>query len=191
MHALRIPGTSLDQAVRLQTRLEAEVKKLPEVDRVFSKIGTGEVATDPMPPNVADTFIILAPRDQWPDPRKPKSQVVAELEALVEPVPGNRYEFLQPIQMRFNELLAGIRSELAVKVFGDDFDQLVTLGNRIQQAIEQVPGAADVAVEQATGGATCGLRRVQLATSVGDAQRFEPLGAIGRSSFCLSLRIEP
>jgi cobalt-zinc-cadmium resistance protein CzcA len=151
MHALRIPGTSLDQAIRLQTRLEAEVKKLPEVERVFSKIGTGEVATDPMPPNVADTFIILAPRDQWPDPRKPKSQVVAELEALVELVPGNRYEFLQPIQMRFNELLAGIRSELAVKVFGDDFDQLVTLGNRIQQAIEQVPGAADVAVEQATG----------------------------------------
>jgi len=151
MHALRIPGTSLDQAIRLQTRLEVEVNKLPEVERVFSKIGTGEVATDPMPPNVADTFIILAPRDQWPDPRKPKSQVVAELEALVEPVPGNRYEFLQPIQMRFNELLAGTRSELAVKVFGDDFDQLVTLGNRIQQAIEQVPGAADVAVEQATG----------------------------------------
>jgi cobalt-zinc-cadmium resistance protein CzcA len=151
MHALRIPGTSLDQAIRLQTRLEAEVKKLPEVERVFSKIGTGEVATDPMPPNVADTFVILRPRKQWPDPRKPKLQVVAELEALVEPVPGNRYEFLQPIQMRFNELLAGIRSELAVKVFGDDFDQLVTLGNSIQEAIEQVPGAADVAVEQATG----------------------------------------
>ncbi|MBW2230801.1 MAG: CusA/CzcA family heavy metal efflux RND transporter [Deltaproteobacteria bacterium] len=151
MHALRIPGTSLEQAIRLQTRLEAEVNKLPEVERVFSKIGTGELATDPMPPNVADTFIILAPREQWPDPHKPKSQVVAELEALVEPVPGNRYEFLQPIQMRFNELLAGIRSELAVKVFGDDFDQLVALGNQIQQVIEQVPGAADVAVEQATG----------------------------------------
>lgn len=151
MHALRIPGTSLDQAIRLQTRLEAEVKKLPEVKRVFSKIGTGEVATDPMPPSVADTFIILAPREQWPDPRKAKAQVVAELETLVEPVPGNRYEFLQPIQMRFNELLAGIRSELAVKVFGDDFDQLVVLGNRIQEVIERVPGAADVAAEQATG----------------------------------------
>jgi cobalt-zinc-cadmium resistance protein CzcA len=151
MHALRIPGTSLDQAIRLQTRLEAEVKKLPEVERVFSKIGTGEMATDPMPPNVADTFIILAPREQWPNPDRPKSQVVAELEALVDPVPGNRYEFLQPIQMRFNELLAGTRSELAVKVFGDDFDQLVVLGNRIQEAIEQVPGAADVAAEQATG----------------------------------------
>ncbi len=151
MHALRIPGTSLDQAIRLQTRLEAEIKKLPEVERVFSKIGTGEVATDPMPPNVADTFVILKPREQWRDPRKPKTQVVAELEALVLPVPGNRYEFLQPIQMRFNELLAGIRSELAVKVFGDDFDQLVALGDQLQAAIQEVPGAADVAVEQATG----------------------------------------
>ncbi|MDP7570742.1 MAG: CusA/CzcA family heavy metal efflux RND transporter, partial [Myxococcota bacterium] len=151
MHALRIPGTSLDQAIRLQTQLEREVKKLPEVARVFSKIGTGEVATDPMPPNVADTFIIMQPRQNWPEPRKPKAQLVAELEALVEPVPGNRYEFLQPIQMRFNELLAGVRSELAVKVFGDDFDQLVALGDKIEQTLQRVPGAADVAVEQATG----------------------------------------
>jgi cobalt-zinc-cadmium resistance protein CzcA len=151
MHALRIPGTSLDQAIRLQTQLEREVKKLPEVARVFSKIGTGEVATDPMPPNVADTFIIMQPRQNWPEPRKPKAQLVAELEALVEPVPGNRYEFLQPIQMRFNELLAGVRSELAVKVFGDDFDQLVALGDKIEQTLQRVPGEADVAVEQATG----------------------------------------
>jgi cobalt-zinc-cadmium resistance protein CzcA len=151
MHALRIPGTSLDQAVRLQTRLEAEVKRLPEVERVFSKIGTGEVATDPMPPNVADTFIIMKPREEWPDPRKPKLQLVAELEALVEHVPGNRYEFLQPIQMRFNELLAGTRSELAVKVFGDDFDQLVALGEELEGVIQQIPGAADVAAEQTTG----------------------------------------
>jgi cobalt-zinc-cadmium resistance protein CzcA len=151
MHALRIPGTSLDQAIALQTRLEAEIRKLPEVERVFSKIGTGEVATDPMPPSVADTFIILKPRMEWPDPSKPKTQVVSDLEKLVEPVPGNRYEFLQPIQMRFNELLAGIRSELAVKVFGDDFDQLVAIGAEIQEAIEGVPGAADAAIEQATG----------------------------------------
>jgi cobalt-zinc-cadmium resistance protein CzcA len=151
MHALRIPGTSLEQAIGLQTHVEEQVKKLAEVERVFSKIGTGEVATDPMPPNVADTFIILKPRERWPDPDKPKVQVVAELESLVQLVPGNRYEFLQPIQMRFNELLAGVRAELAVKIFGDDFDQLVALGSRVQQAIEQVPGAADVAVEQATG----------------------------------------
>lgn len=151
MHALRIPGTSLEQAIDLQLHLESEVTRLPEVERVFSKIGSAEVATDPMPPSVADTFIILREREDWPDPRKPKAQVVTELEALVTPVPGNRYEFLQPIQMRFNELLAGVRTELAVKVFGDDFDQLIALGAELEAAIAAVPGAADVAVEQATG----------------------------------------
>ena len=151
MHALRIPGTSLEQAIRLQEILEAEIMKLPEVERVFAKIGTAEVATDAVPPSVADNFIILKSREEWPDPRKPKAQFVAELEALVTPIPGNRYEFLQPIQMRFNELIAGVRAELAVKVFGDDFDQLIALGGEIEEAIAQVPGAADVAVEQATG----------------------------------------
>jgi cobalt-zinc-cadmium resistance protein CzcA len=151
MHALRIPGTSLEQAVRLQESLEAEVRTMPEVERVFAKLGTAEVATDAVPPSVADNFIILKPREEWPDPGKAKSQVVAELEAKVTPIPGNRYEFLQPIQMRFNELLAGVRAELAVKVFGDDFDELIALGSAIERAISGVPGAADVAVEQTTG----------------------------------------
>ncbi|MEQ8408454.1 MAG: CusA/CzcA family heavy metal efflux RND transporter [Gammaproteobacteria bacterium] len=151
MHALRIPGTSLEQAIDLQLILEEEVRTLPEVERVFSKIGSAEVATDPMPPSVADTFIILKPREEWPDPGKPKSQFIAELEERVTHVPGNRYEFLQPIQMRFNELLAGVRTELAVKVFGDDFDQLIELGGQLEEAIIAVPGAADVAVEQTTG----------------------------------------
>lgn len=151
MHALRIPGTSLSQAVRSQEQLEAEIKKMPEVEHVFAKIGTAEVATDAVPPSVADNFIILKPRSEWPDPNKPKAQVVRELEERVTPIPGNRYEFLQPIQMRFNELIAGVRSELAVKVFGDDFDMLISLGDAIEEVIAQVPGAADVAVEQATG----------------------------------------
>jgi len=151
MHALRIPGTSLEQAIALQFQLEAAISTMPEVQRVFSKIGSAEVATDPMPPSVADTFIILKERDQWPDPGKAKMQVVAELEALVTPVPGNRYEFLQPIQMRFNELIAGVRSELAIKVFGDDFDQLIALGADIENVITGIPGVADLAVEQATG----------------------------------------
>jgi cobalt-zinc-cadmium resistance protein CzcA len=151
MHALRIPGTSLSQAIRQQQQLEAKVKELPEVERVFAKIGTAEVATEAAPPSVADNFIILKPRDQWPDPGKPKSQFVAELEAKVTPVPGNRYEFLQPIQMRFNELIAGVRAELAVKVFGDDFETLVALGDQIGAAVSSVDGSADVAVEQATG----------------------------------------
>ena len=151
MHALRIPGTSLSQAIRQQQLLEAKVKELPEVERVFAKIGTAEVATEAAPPSVADNFIILKPRDQWPDPDKPKAQFVAELAEKVSPVPGNRYEFLQPIQMRFNELIAGVRAELAIKVFGDDFDTLVGLGEDIGGVVEGVSGSADVSVEQATG----------------------------------------
>ena len=151
MHALRIPGTSLKQAVALQEKLETEIQKMPEVERVFAKIGTAEVATDAVPPSVADNFIILKPRDEWPNPRKPKPKLVAELEQRVTPIPGNRYEILQPIQMRFNELLAGVRAELAVKIFGDDFDRLIALGDAIGGAIDTVPGAADVVVEQTTG----------------------------------------
>jgi len=151
MHALRIPGTSLEQALRLQKGLEKEIKKLPEVKTVFAKVGTAEVATDAVPPSVADNFIILKLRDEWPDPDKSKEQVVADLEALVTPVPGNRYEFLQPIQMRFNELISGVRAEVAIKVFGDDFDKLIKLGDEIGDLLGKIPGAADVAVEQATG----------------------------------------
>ena len=151
MHALRIPGTSLSQAVALQETLEARIKSHPEVERVFAKIGTADVATDPMPPSVSDNFIILKPRDQWSDPNKPKTQVVEELEELVSDIPGNRYEFLQPIQMRFNELLSGVRAELAIKIFGDDIEILTALGNEIEGAISAVEGIADVQVEQTTG----------------------------------------
>ncbi|MBL4616066.1 MAG: CusA/CzcA family heavy metal efflux RND transporter, partial [Robiginitomaculum sp.] len=151
MHALRIPGTSLEQAIELQKVLEEKINELPEVERVFAKIGTAEVATDAVPPSVADNFIILKPRKDWPDPKKTKEQFVNELAALVEPIPGNRYEFLQPIQMRFNELLSGVRSELAIKVFGDDFEQLIALGDEIEKAITNVEGIADIAVEQTTG----------------------------------------
>lgn len=151
MHALRIPGTSLSQAIALQESLEDKIKQMPEVERVFAKIGTADIATDAVPPSVADNFIILKPRELWPDPDKTKIQIVEELAALVEPIPGNRYEFLQPIQMRFNELLAGVRAELAIKVFGDDFDTLTTLGDEIEGAISQVEGAVDIQVEQTTG----------------------------------------
>ncbi len=151
MHALRIPGTSLEQAVRLQEELETAIRKLPEVERVFAKIGTAEVATEAVPPSVADNFIILKSREDWPNPKKLKSELVAEIEATVTPIPGNLYEFTQPIQMRFNELIAGVRAELAIKVFGDDFDQLVAIGDKIEKVLSTIPGAADVAVEQATG----------------------------------------
>ncbi|MCE3543654.1 efflux RND transporter permease subunit, partial [Escherichia coli] len=116
LHALRIPGTSLSQAVAMQSALERRIKRFPEVEQVFAKIGTADVATDPVPPSVADTFVIMKPRNQWPDPRKPKAQLVAEMDAAVQQVPGSRYEFIQPIQMRFNELIAGVRSDVAIRV---------------------------------------------------------------------------
>ncbi|HCG1148535.1 TPA: CusA/CzcA family heavy metal efflux RND transporter [Pseudomonas aeruginosa] len=151
LHALRIPGTSLTQAIGMQRQLEDRLKQFPEVEEVFSKIGTAEVATDPMPPSVADTFIMLKDRDDWPDPRKPKTALVAEMEEAVSAIPGSKYEFLQPVQMRMNELLAGVRAEVAIKVFGDDMDQLAEIGAQIAALTESIPGAAGVAVEQVTG----------------------------------------
>ena len=151
MHALRIPGTSLTQAIGMQSVVESRIRKFPEVDRVIGKLGTAEVATDPMPPSVADTFILLKDRTEWPDPKKPKDQLVAELEAEVKKVPGNNYEFTQPIQMRTNELISGVRADVAVKVYGDDLDVLAELGEKIAEVVERVPGAADTKAEQATG----------------------------------------
>lgn len=151
MHALRIPGTSLSQAIELQKTLEEKIKTLPEVELIFAKVGTADIATDAVPPSVADNFIILKPRSEWPDPNKTKEQVVNDLAALVEPIPGNRYEFLQPIQMRFNELLSGVRAELAIKVFGDDFTQLQKIGSDIESAIASIDGIADIQMEKITG----------------------------------------
>ena len=151
MHALRIPGTSLSQAIELQKTLEEKIKTLPEVELIFAKVGTADIATDAVPPSVADNFIILKPRSEWPDPNKTKEQVVNDLAALVEPIPGNRYEFLQPIQMRFNELLSGVRAELAIKVFGDDFTQLQKIGSDIQSTIASIDGIADIQMEKITG----------------------------------------
>jgi cobalt-zinc-cadmium resistance protein CzcA len=151
LHAMRIPGTGLEQAVEMQEILEQRIKSFPEVDKVFARIGTAEVATDPMPPNVADNFVILKPRNEWPDPGKTKDELVIEMETALEELPGNNYEFTQPIQMRFNELISGVRADLGIKVFGDDLDQLVLTANDILKAINQVPGAADARVEQVTG----------------------------------------
>jgi heavy metal efflux system protein len=151
LHALRIPGTSLTQAIQMQSALEARIKSFPEVERVVAKIGTAEVATDPMPPSVADTFVMLKDRKDWPDPRKPRAKLVEELQAAVAQVPGNNYEFTQPIQMRFNELLSGVRADVAVKVFGDDLDQLLATAGEIEGVIADIDGAEDVGVEQITG----------------------------------------
>jgi cobalt-zinc-cadmium resistance protein CzcA len=151
MHALRIPGTSLSTAIEMQNSLEKTIKQFPEVDKVFAKIGTAEIATDPVPPSVADTFIILKPQEQWNGPYQTKAQLVTAMEKAVQQVPGNNYEFTQPIQMRFNELLSGVRADVAVKVFGDDTDTLVEVGKQIEKLLQTVPGAADVKAEQITG----------------------------------------
>jgi cobalt-zinc-cadmium resistance protein CzcA len=151
LHALRIPGTSLTQALAMQNTLEARIKQFPEVERVFGKLGTAEVATDPMPPSVADTFIMLKPREDWPDPRKPREELVAEMETAVKQLPGNNYEFTQPIQMRMNELISGVRADVAIKLYGDDMEQLEAVGRQIEEVAGSVPGAADVKLEQTTG----------------------------------------
>ena len=165
VHALRIPGTSLTTAIEMQHAVERTFKTYPEVDYVFSKIGTAEIATDPMPPSVADTYVMLKPRDQWPDPRRPKTDLVEQMQRELPLVPGNNYEFIQPIQMRFNELIAGVRSDVAVKVFGDDVEVLAEVGERIAAVLAAVPGAADTQLEQTTGLPilTIRLRRAEMA----------------------------
>ncbi|MDP2318996.1 MAG: CusA/CzcA family heavy metal efflux RND transporter [Acidobacteriota bacterium] len=151
VHALRIPGTSLTTAVEMQHALERKLKTYPEVDYVFSKLGTAEIANDPMPPSVADTYVMLKPPSDWPDPGRLKADLVRQLETDLRSLPGNNYEFTQPIQMRFNELIAGVRSDVAVKIFGDDMARLEEVGASVEGVLASVPGAADVKVEQTTG----------------------------------------
>jgi heavy metal efflux system protein len=151
LHALRIPGTGLEQSIAMQEQLEQRIKEFPEVDKVFARIGTPEVATDPMPPNVADNFVILKPKEEWPDPGKPRDTLIAQIQEAVEELPGNNYEFTQPIEMRFNELISGVRADLGIKVFGDDLDQLLASATEVLEVVESVTGAADARLEQVTG----------------------------------------
>jgi len=151
MHAIRIPSTALTQSQEMQLQVEKTVSSFPEVAFVFSKTGTAEVASDPMPPNTSDTFIILKPQTAWPRPDEPKEALVKRIQEAVALLPGNNYEFTQPIQMRFNELLAGVRGDLAIKVFGEDFPTMLALANRAAAILRDVPGAQDVKVEQVSG----------------------------------------
>jgi cobalt-zinc-cadmium resistance protein CzcA len=151
MHAMRIPSTGLTQSTKMQRQIEKIVSTFPEVAFVFSKTGTAEMASDPMPPNVSDTFIILKPRTEWPNADEPKSSLLKRLEAALQTLPGNNYEFTQPIQMRFNELIAGVRSDVAVKVYGDNFAQMQQTGADIARTLQGIPGAADVKMEQTSG----------------------------------------
>ncbi|MEW6248898.1 MAG: efflux RND transporter permease subunit [Pseudomonadota bacterium] len=187
LHALRIPGTSLTQAIGMQAELERTIKAFPEVDRIFAKIGTAEIATDPMPPNVADNFVMLKPQSEWPDPTRSKADLVRAMQEAVGKVPGNNYEFTQPIQMRFNELLSGVRSDVAVKVFGDDMEVMNATAGEIAEVLEKIPGAADVKVEQTTGlpMLTLGIDRAKIARlglNVSDVQDALAIAVGGREA---------
>lgn len=152
VQALRAPGTSLTESVRMQSFMEKMIiEEFPEVDTVIARIGTAEVATDAMPPNIADTYLLLKDRKEWPDPSKTKAELVEEIEIALEDIPGSNYEFSQPIQLRFNELISGVRSDLAVKIYGDDLDQLVKSANDVLEVVQNVEGAAGAKVEQVTG----------------------------------------
>ncbi|MBN8761861.1 MAG: CusA/CzcA family heavy metal efflux RND transporter [Thiobacillus sp.] len=187
LHALRIPGTSLSQAVEMQTELERTIKQFPEVERIFAKLGTAEIATDPMPPSVADNFIMLKPQSEWPDPARSKADLVQAMREATAKVPGNNYEYTQPIQMRFNELLSGVRSDVAVKVFGDDMDTMNASAEAISRVLESVPGAADVKVEQTTGLPMLTIqidreKTARLGINVGDVQDAVSIALGGREA---------
>jgi len=151
MHAMRIPSTSLTQSTEMQTMVEKMIKKFPQVDYVYSKTGTAEMASDPMPPNVSDTFIILKPKEEWPDPSLDKTGLIELIQNEVNKIPGNNYEFTQPIEMRFNELISGVRSDLAVKIYGDDFDVMQRTADDIANILRKIPGSADVKIAQTKG----------------------------------------
>lgn len=151
MHAMRIPSTSLSQSTEMQKEVEKAVMQFPEVSFVFSKTGTAEMASDPMPPNVSDTFIILKPKDEWPNPYLTKSELIKNIEETVSKLPGNNYEFTQPIEMRFNELISGVRSDVAVKVYGDNFPVMQRSAEEIAAVLKSIKGAADVKIAQTSG----------------------------------------
>lgn len=152
IQAMRVPGTSLSQSVAMQQQIETNLKRhFPEIDRVFARTGTAEIASDPMPPNISDGYIMLKPQEQWPEPKKSRDELLAAIQKTANQLPGNIYEFSQPIQLRFNELISGVRSDVAVKIFGDDMAVLNATGTDIAEVLEKIPGASEVKVEQTTG----------------------------------------
>jgi cobalt-zinc-cadmium resistance protein CzcA len=187
IQALRVPGTSLTQSVEMQQALEKRLLKIPEVLKVFARTGTAEVATDPMPPSISDGYVMLKPRNQWPNPRKSKSELVLEIEKAAEEIAGSAYELSQPIQLRFNELISGVRSDVGVKIFGDDLDVLLQVAAQVQAVLQGINGAADVKTEQVQGlpVLTVKLNRAalsRLGLSVADVQAIVEIAVGGKSA---------
>jgi cobalt-zinc-cadmium resistance protein CzcA len=172
----------------MQKKLEAGLKaKFPEIDRVFARTGTAEIASDPMPPNISDGYIMFKPDSEWPKPKKTRDELVAEIKEEAEKYVGNAYEFSQPIQLRFNELISGVRSDVAVKVYGDDMDVLAETGKKIADVLQRIPGATEVKVEQ-TGGLpmlTVKIDREKTARyglNIGDVQEALAIATGGREA---------
>ncbi|HXQ06026.1 MAG TPA: CusA/CzcA family heavy metal efflux RND transporter, partial [Bradyrhizobium sp.] len=187
MEVLRIPGTSLTQSVEMQAMLERRLLKVPEVKEAFARTGSAEVATDPMPPSGSDGYVMLKPRKEWPDPEKSKAAVVSDIQEACEDVPGSVYGISQPIQQRMNETVSGIRSDVAVKIFGDDLDVLIQSAARIQAILKNVQGAEDVKTEQTSGlpVLTVNLNRQALSRygiSVGDVQNLVEIAVGGKGA---------
>ena len=183
---VRIPGTSLSQSVKMQQQIETTLlKKHPEIARVFARIGTAEIASDPMPPNVADGIVMLKPEKDWPRPRKTRAELVAAMRATLDALPGQSYEFSQPIQLRVNELVSGVRSDVAVKVFGDDQAVLDASAQRVAAALRRIDGASEVQVEQTSGLPMLQIRvdrerAARMGLNIGDVQEAIATATAGR-----------
>ena len=188
IHTLRIPETSLTQAVDLQSRVARTIlEKFPQVETITGRIGTSEIATEPHPPSIGDKTVILKPRSQWPDPNLPKLDLVKQMEKAANELPGTNFEFSQPIRMRFNHLLAGVLSDVAVKVFGDDMDVLLNKAEEIAEIMSQIPGATHVRVEQVTGlpVLTVKVKRSEMSRyglNVGDVQDIVEIAVGGKTA---------
>ncbi len=151
VQSIRIPSTSLERSLTMQRGVEDRLEDFPQVELIFSRTGTAEVATDPMPPNISDAYVILKPRDEWPDPSLPKDELVEEMEEALGGLIGMNYEFSQPIELRFNELIAGVRGDVAIKLYGNDLSALSDSANEVATLLRGIDGAGDVNVQQVTG----------------------------------------
>jgi cobalt-zinc-cadmium resistance protein CzcA len=152
INTVRLAGVSLDESLRYGTRIEKLLlERFPdEIEEIWSRTGTAEVATDPMGLEVTDIFLQLRPREEWTGART-QPELTAQMAAVMDNLPGMRAIFTQPIEMRMNEMTAGIRSDVGVKIFGDDIDTLLSLAGQVQSIVESIPGSADVITEQVTG----------------------------------------
>jgi cobalt-zinc-cadmium resistance protein CzcA len=188
--ATRPVAAGIEQCTVMQFELEEALAAVPEVAVVFSRTGTAEMATDAMTPNLTDTFLMLRPRAEWPDPEASKDAVIARIERAIAAVPGSAYEFSQPIQMRFNELIAGARADVVIRVFGDDFGSMQATATALARVVAAIPGAADVKIEQTDGLPVLNInvdreRAARLGIDMALVQDVVAVAVGGRSAGCL------